>query len=417
MGASAVLRTPSLSVDPGATAVCDLVVRNTGTVVDEFTFDVRGTATSWTTVEPDRLSLFPGAEGTVQVRFSPPRTSTTPAGPVPYAVVVMSREDPEGKSVEEGVIEVGGFTDVTCEITPRTSRGSLGGKHQLAIDNRGNSKLHAALEAFDPDNLLRIDLRPPSLEGEPGTASFSRLRVRPKKRFLRGQPETRPFQVVVHPDAGEPIPVQGTYLQEPLVPKWIPKALAALVGLAGALAISWVSLVKPAVNSQAKDEVQKLLGAATTGSTGTTGGPTTGSAGQATATPTATTGGTTSTGKPTVVVKGSKTVPTDGRLTKSSKPVTVKGNELLSITDLLLQNPQGETGTLQLRRLEGSKTTTLLDERLENFRDLDYHFVTALQIDGPGELQVLITCTDAQDKPLATCSSSVYYAGTLTTIS
>ena len=76
MGAAASLEPHALDVDPGGVATCQITVRNTGSVVDEFAFSVLGPAGAWAEVEPPSLSLFPGAEGTATVRFRPPPFSS-----------------------------------------------------------------------------------------------------------------------------------------------------------------------------------------------------------------------------------------------------------------------------------------------------------------------------------------------------
>ena len=76
MGASASLSPPEITVEPGGQAFAELLVRNTGTVVDLFNFEVRGDVDGWVTVEPPSLSLFPGGEGTAQILFAPPRAPT-----------------------------------------------------------------------------------------------------------------------------------------------------------------------------------------------------------------------------------------------------------------------------------------------------------------------------------------------------
>lgn len=67
MGATAVLSSPSLAVEAGAEARCEAKVRNNGTVVDQFSFEVLGDAAAWSTVEPASLSLFPDAKENVLV--------------------------------------------------------------------------------------------------------------------------------------------------------------------------------------------------------------------------------------------------------------------------------------------------------------------------------------------------------------
>ena len=147
MGASVTLVTPAVAVEPGQTISIDIRVRNTGTVVDEFVLDVLGDAAGWAVVEPGSISLFPGAEGTAKAVFSPPRVASTPAGIVPFGLRARSREDPAGSAVEEGSVEVGAFQSPFAELVPRTSRGSGSGSHDLAVDNRGNARLSAELEA------------------------------------------------------------------------------------------------------------------------------------------------------------------------------------------------------------------------------------------------------------------------------
>ena len=110
MGASVTLVTPAVAVEPGQVVSIEVRVRNTGSVVDEFALDVLGDAAGWAAVEPPTLSLFPGAEGTAQAVFRPPRAASTPAGAVPFGLRARSREDAAGSAVEEGTVEVGSFT-------------------------------------------------------------------------------------------------------------------------------------------------------------------------------------------------------------------------------------------------------------------------------------------------------------------
>jgi len=52
MGAITSLEQRSIAVEPGGEATCSILVRNTGTVVDQFTVDVLGDARAWARVEP-----------------------------------------------------------------------------------------------------------------------------------------------------------------------------------------------------------------------------------------------------------------------------------------------------------------------------------------------------------------------------
>src|SRR5713226_8059180 len=160
MGAAASLNPTTVSVEPGAEATTEIKVRNTGKVVDQFTLDVVGDPAAWSSV-------------------SPPRSSDVAAGAFPFGVRVTSKEDPAGSVTEEGSLEVGVFKDLFGELIPRTSRGSREGRHELAVDNRGNLALNADLDAVDPNDALRFRFSTPALVTEPNTATFAKLSVRP----------------------------------------------------------------------------------------------------------------------------------------------------------------------------------------------------------------------------------------------
>ena len=83
VGASVTLTAPAVAVEPGSEATLEFRLRNTGSVVDEFTLGILGDAAGWTAVIPPTISLFPGAEETGRIVFRPPRSSTVPAGAMP----------------------------------------------------------------------------------------------------------------------------------------------------------------------------------------------------------------------------------------------------------------------------------------------------------------------------------------------
>jgi len=410
MGATANLLTAALEVQPGAEATAQLQVRNSGTVVDEFRFEVVGPTAEWTKVDPDVLPLFPGDQGTVTICVAPPRLPTTPAGELPFGIKVNSREDPNGSVVEEGTVTVAAFADVTAELIPRTSRGRRGAVHNLAIDNRGNTTLDARLSANEPNGMLRSSVVPPTISVPPGTATFAKVRLRPVKRFLRGPSKTHPFQARVERDGADPVVLDGAMLQDALLPAWIVKAIALLAALAVVAAVLWLALVKPQIKAAAKDQVTKQLTAAgvavpasSAKTPATAGGAKAPAAGGTPASGGSTTPGGTATGPVTGAASGP---PVDGRLTitgDGTAPYSVPSGHTLELTDIVLENPNGDPGTLIIAR----SGKPLLQLSMSNFRDLDYHFVSPI-IFPPGSQLQLVTagCTTA-------CSPGVYYSGYL----
>lgn len=410
MGALVTLSAKTIEVLPGAVATCTVTVKNTGTVVDQFTIDVLGDPATWAAAEPATLSLFPGAEGSSTISFRPPRAAATATGELPFGIRARSQEDPAGSAVEEGTIVVGVFQDAFAELVPRTSRGSRGATHELAVDNRGNSRLNATVTAGDQDQLLRFDVAPPGLVVEPGTASFAKVRVKPRRTFWRGQPKTRPFKVAITGEGGPPILLDGSLLQEALLPRWLIPALLALLGALVALVIIWLTLLQPAIKSAA---VQALEEAGITPIPSVPGG----GGGAATPVPTATPGPTPPPGEtPTPVATatpapptaaptsgpGAEGIPRDGRLANDgSSPASATFDTTYYLTDLVLANPSGRAGTLQLLR----DSFVVLTLRLENFRDLDFHYITPIVVQPGQQLRLVASCTSG------TCDPSVYFSG------
>lgn len=425
MGASVTLVTPTLAVEPGQSVSVEIKVRNTGGVVDEFVLDVLGDAAGWAVVDPPTLSLFPGAEGAAKAVFSPPRVASTPSGVVPFGLRARSHEDPAGSAVEEGTIDVGAFQEPYAELVPRTSRGSRSGSHDLAVDNRGNTRLSAEIEATDADRLLRFDVNPPAVVVDPGMAGFAKVRVKPAKGFWRGQPKTRPFQLYVKPEGGLPMTLDGTLLQESILPSWFMRAVLALIALLIILVLLWLFVLKPSIQTAAseavasplaslKSDVNTALGNAglptlpadSATSAPATTAPTAGGGGSSSTPPSSAPSAGTSTPTPTggggAVIPGLGS-PVDGSLDQKTKTYTSKGTTF--ITDFVFSNPNGQAGGLVV--LRGSEP--LFQLQLENFRDYDLHFVTPIVI-APGEtLALSLACT----KKGLDCLPAVFYSGYL----
>lgn len=253
MGATATLSATGLAVAPGEDVTCTVVVRNTGDLVDEFTVDVVGDAAEWATAEPASVSLVPQASASVVVRFAPPRAAEVAAGPVAFGIRVVSREDPYGSVVEEGVVEVGAFTDMSAEIVPAKVEAGARAKFEVAIDNVGNHPVAVRLHPADPDGELEFKLDRTDIMLAPGTAAFVKMTAKPRNTFLRGPSQPRPFRVEVVPSSGPPLTAAGTLVQRQLLPKWLLPALIALLALAAVLAALWFTVLQPAVKSAARE--------------------------------------------------------------------------------------------------------------------------------------------------------------------
>jgi hypothetical protein len=418
MGAAASLEPHAVDVDPGGVATCQVMVRNTGSVVDEFSFSVLGPAGSWADVEPKSLSLFPGAEGTAVVRFRPPRDATTQSGRIPFGLRVASREDPPGSVVEEGTVTVSSYGATTAELLPRTARGRRGARYEIAVDNRGNAQRTIGFAPTDPAEALRFEVAPSQIVVPPGSAEFVRLRVRPRSTFMRGRPKTMPFNVAVQPEGDAPLALDGSFLQEALLPKWLLPALLAIA----ALALIWFFLLKPQIKSTARDAVAQPIAKANKKAAQAQQAAQVASkkADNAAAAaegqkPTTTTAPTTTKKKKPASSSGSSTAanalgsPLEGRLAVKCPPTCSAATkaapkQTLSVTDLVLENPEGDSGTLTVS-VNGN---TALVSRMDNWRDLDYHFIAPLTLKPGQSMTITVEC---QNKGKKACTAAVFFSG------
>lgn len=453
MGAITSLEHRSIVVQPGGEATCSVLLRNTGNVVDQFTVVVLGDAQAWAQVEPATVNLLPNEESTVVIRFRPPRSSEVAAGAVPFGIRVSSREDPAGSVVEEGTLEVGTFTEVQIELIPRKARGRRQAKCEVAVDNLGNHPVALGVDADDPERSLRFRPEHTDLTLPPGTTAFAGLTVRPERGFLRGPERTYPFQVRVTGADVAPTTAEGAMVQEPLLPKWLPLALAALLVALIALVVLWFTVIKESIQSSAREAAnEQVQGVANTANqakeraeeaavaAGLPPEPESGAEGPGGAGEEGTPEGTpTPTSTPGAPGAPLPREPIDFRIAPGPEgaPTTADPNDFafftfvlpedradrtILVSDLLLQNPFGDSGILRILRVVGEEDEVdgdvLLEVGLNNYRDLDYHFLQPWQFK-PGEKVVLaINCQNPSvpedPDPLNNpCNPSASFSGLL----
>ena len=399
-----------LAVPPGGEASCELTVDNRSDIVEGYRLEVLGDAARWASVEPATLSVYPGGNATARVVFRIPRSPAVPAAEVPFAVRVLPVERPDTAVVPEGVLRVGAYVDTTAELHPHLSKARRKARHDVEIDNRGNAPLRVDLSATDPDGALALKVRPAHLVIPPGRAALGQVTVRHRGLRWKGQPASRPFQVKVEADDGVPRVLDGNSVQQPLLSRWIPKALAILLVLALVAAGLWFALLKPAIKSGAdaeiKDKVVPNALAAPAGKGGGANPPAAGGgASQAPATgPAAAASPSPGSNNPVNNAQpgGTGGAPSSGRLDVDAAAGGGKGraasdavaaNTTFMLTDISLGAPQGDTGQLDISIAGKPPFLTL---SLATFRGpQDFHWVTPIQVPAGGQLVMNLTCTTA----------------------
>jgi hypothetical protein len=402
MAARVLLSARDLSVEPGSEVALDCSITNVSPLVASYDVGVLGDVARWADVGP-QLRLMPGEEGTTRIVFRVPRSAGAAAEAEVFGVQVTSTEDPAASAVEEALLNVRVFSDTAAELVPATSHGRLHGRHELAIDNRGNRRVSARLAASDPAAALRFRFQPEVLVVGPGEAAFGRLRVSPAKRFWRGPSRTHTFEVRVGPEGGgTPLAVRGTMLQEPVLPRWTPAGVAVAAVLLAVLLAGWLGLLRPAIHSAARDAVQQPLAAqAAAVRSGQQAVDQVRAQQRTEADAIARLAG--QIPPPVSPLAGNPLgSPTDGRLTGNAT-FKVPDKSTLSITDLVIENSNDDSGMLRVQR----NGTDLLVLKLDNFRDIDYHFVTPITLTA-GQRLVLV-CQPAAGT--TACGGAVYYSG------
>ncbi|MEU3655943.1 hydrolytic protein [Streptomyces sp. NPDC032161] len=405
----------TVTVSPGAEATTALTVRNDGDIVEAYTLEVVGDCAAWSTVEPARVSLYPGTSEVVTVRLAPPRSPEVRAGETPLGVRVLPAERPESVAVPEATVVVEPFHELRAQLDPRRRRGWLGARFRTSVQNRGNTPVDVALTGTQAGEELRLAFSPGQQHLEPGESAELGLRLRARKLIWFGEPATWPFEVeAAEKEEGDaedeqprpPETLSGEFAQLPVFPKWLLIVLAALL----ALLLAWFALVRPAVRSTAKQAVTEAAekerpgngqqGATSAGGSGDpTGGqgqdggqePNPGQSNGPGGSGSGGSGSTTGTGaggdqqiSETIDVQ-------TGAGAEKKRTYRVPRGKVFGVTDIVVANFQGDEGVLTIT-FGNRKITTIA---LETFRNQDYHWVTPIQIPENAAVTASVTC----DKP------------------
>lgn len=398
---------PAVTVAPGGTATTGVTVRNDSDIVEAYSLEVVGDCAPWSTVDPPRVSLYPGTSETVTIRLEPPRSPEVRAGEIPLGVRVLPTEHPESVRVLETTVHVEEFRELSAELVPSRRHGWLRGRYRLVVRNQGNSPVRVGFTPGQPGEELGFAFTPAEPALEPGESTEVGLRVRTGKPVWFGAPVVWPFTVDTA-EAGEEeaarrdatavrTPLEAEFVQIPIFPKWLLVVLAALL----ALLLAWFALVRPMVRSAAKEAATEAVQPRTP-ATGEPGGqnPDTDSGGGADARPGGGEAGASS--GPGGDGSAADTGASGGAGRQSSATIDlqtsagetgtgtyrVPENSVFGVTDIVVANFQGDEGVLTIT-FGDRKITTIA---LETFRNQDYHWVTPIEIPENETVTVEVTC-------------------------
>ena len=422
MATTATLEPTSASALPGESATFTLTVANDSLLVESYALSPVGPVAGWSVVSPDQLTIYPGTTATAQVTVSPPRTPEALPGRVAVGVRVLPAEQPEFAASAEAELEILPFSGLDAELVPRISRGRGRRRVRLAVDNRGNVPLQASIAGTSGD-AISITTPTPDIAVDPGHALFVDVDLHPRKRVWRGSDVQHPFTLTVVPeglDALEPHVLDGTYVQQRVFPRWLWKALLALLLLLLALIALWFRVLKPAIEATAKEAIEGPVADATDRADA--------AAKQADEAAQNANEAKAAVGQPTEPVDPVAPGPTvtsnelDLRFaaaagagaTDESLRFTIPENAQFRLTDIVIQNPTGSLGTLTIENADVA--APIITSGLENFRDMDFHFVTPIELQSEDELFIKVVCVPSVPGPPSTaCGANVLINGLLLT--
>lgn len=398
MAAQAWFSRGDVEVAPGTITVLQLTLVNLADTTDSFVITPSGLSAAWTTITPSTVTLFGGTQQDIEVRVAPPLLPSTGAGPTSLSVRIVPQSDPDEVRTVDTVLEVAPVVDRRIEVLQPAQRGRYGAMFEMMFENRGNAHAACRMYLVDPTGRLEADFDPPTAGAEPGVSTLVRARVRATGMQWERRPRTIGFRIDATETGCPTTTATATFVQTPVFPE---RLLGRLVGIAAALAlltVAWVAVVRPAVRDVARDAVRGSQSTATT------------VAGQQPANPDEST--------PTVAVPATDegtivniALPVNAAVgTATSGDYKVPAGRTLHITDIVVQNPNGDQGVLLVQR----DNETLYTFRLDNFLgDTTVPLVTPIELRSGQKLVVTVTCGGVGDPTITTCAENVFASGRL----
>ncbi|MFZ9627834.1 MAG: hypothetical protein ACO3C1_00620 [Ilumatobacteraceae bacterium] len=380
-------------VAPGGGVVATLTVRNLSTTAGTFSITPLGLAANYATVTPAVVTLFPNEQTEVAVDIRPPLSPSTTAGLTSLAVRVVPHENPDDLAFAETGVEITEFIEQRMSMVQPVVRARRTATFEVTIENNGNRATSLRLHYLEPTSTTEATIEPPSIVVEPGTTGVAEVRVRALEYRRRRTSRAIPFRVQAS-DAGLPaLDAHGTFVHAPIVPEQLRSSLTGAVSVLAAVVLLWFAFLRGVVADVARDAARDVASA---GSVTTPPGQ----VGSAGATPGA-----------TGLQVASRLAVTAAVGETAATRYTVPDDKVLHVTDLIVQNPQLDIGTLVILR----NTEVLLSYNLANvFSDVAAPLTTPLRFESGDRVEVSFTCAGIGTADTDTCAPAVLLSGVLT---
>jgi hypothetical protein len=297
-----------------------------------------------------------------------------------YSVVAEVRPDAvdrkpvDALAVATQTVELVAHSDYTVALQPAQSRGSRRGRHAVRVTNTGNVAVTLDVTAEPGEGDIVVETGRASLTVAPGAVVDVPVSVTSSTTSWSGPTHDHTFTVRTTSGDGRSDELAGTFRQRPRVPTWMGPAAAGAFAALALGAVAWFTLLRPWVQDTADDaaadaieqdraalreRIDELETAAAEAEELPLGDP---------------------------VDFRLELDPAGGNSLQTA--ATVEAGTIVSITDVVFQNPTGAVGTVTLQRGDD----VILQSELANFRDFDLHFVAPLQFGDDTEIVVDVEC-------------------------
>ena len=399
MAAQAWFSRGDIDVTPGTVAVLQLTVVNLGDATDTFVLTPAGMAAGWSTINPATLTLFGGTQQVVDIEVFPPLLPSTTAGPTSLSIRIVPQSDPDDVRSAETTLNIAGSFDRRLDILQPALRGRRGATYEMMLENRGNTLASCRLHLVDPSGRVEAEFDPPAAGVEPGASTLIRMKVRTKGLQWERRSRTVPFRIDADQPGSTTATGSATFVQTPMVPERLFGRLLALASVVAIALVGWFAVIEPAIQDAADEAVANAVPDTTTTVAPTDEPPT----------------GVTVVSSvpeeedPGTIVNIPLPVVTPVGQTEANR-YTVPAGQRLQITDIIVQNPNIDFGSLIVQR----NAITLYTFRLDNiFGDTSAPLVTPIELLAGEQLVVQVTCTGLNDPTFTTCNQNVFVSGVL----
>ena len=193
--------TLGLAIVPGERARVLALVRNQGTIVDNYNLVVHGLPREWWTVNPETVYLVPfGAAGAyeqeIEIVLHPPRTPEAEARRWELHVGVYSRARRDEVAAARFTLGMLPFEQYAIRVRPERASGRLRAKYDVRLANDANAVVKLAIDAVDSDGECRFRFDTQAVDVPAGSTRTVRLRVEPPGQIWIGRPLDRRFEIV-----------------------------------------------------------------------------------------------------------------------------------------------------------------------------------------------------------------------------